>query len=142
MGKPVALALGVAYAFPDVCETILPIVGKIFLPFPNIAQLDQASSISDANGGLLIGPASMHALLGDASIDTSTGDELGFLGGIVNDQTSGKCEIKQSSQTVLYGPEGKGIVRFMDMTFQNMDDTQPNAVGNVMSAFPTVLVGD
>ena len=52
-----------------------------------------------------------------------------------------KCKIVQASGTVLYND--KGIVRFMDATIQNMDDyDQPNANGYVMSAFPTVLVGD
>jgi hypothetical protein len=142
MGKPIAPALGIAYSFPDVCETILPFVGKIPFPFPNIAQLDQADKVSDDSGKeLVVGPAMFHVLLEGAKIADSSGDEAGFIGGIITGDTKGECELTQASTSVKYGSEGKGLVRFMDATLQNIKDSQPNATGNVMSAFPTVLVG-
>lgn len=146
MGKPIALkpiaAEGVASAFPDVCETILPLVGKIPLPFTNVAKLMDADAASDEGGKeLLVGPLGLHVLLEGAEIKDSSGDEVGFLGGVVNEETQGPCKIMQASSSVKYN--GKGIVRFMDATAQNMDDNkQPNATGNVVSGFPTVLVGD
>jgi hypothetical protein len=146
VGKPVALkpitVEGVANAFPDVCETILPLVGKIPLPFTNVAKLMDADTASDVEGKkLLVGPLSLPVLLQEAVIEDSSGDEVGFLGGVMNEETQGKCRIMQASSSVKYN--GKGIVRFMDATFQNMDDyEQPNANGYVMSGFPTVLVGD
>ena len=144
-GKPIAPALGVAYSFPDVCETILPFVGKIQLPFSNVAQLMQLEpgSVSDEPGNqLLIGPAGLPAVLEKAKANTSTGDEVGFLGGIVTGDTNGECEVQHASRTVLYGSEGKGLVRFMDVTTQNVKDGQPNAAGNILAAFPTVIVGE
>ncbi len=145
MGKPVALRpdmpIGVASAFPDVCETILPLVGKVPLPFTNVAQLCDADAASDVEGKkLLVG--GLPVLLEGAMIKESSGDEVGFLGGVVSGGTEGECMIVQASQTVVYGEERKGLVRFMDATIQNIIDGQPNATGNVMSAFPTVLVGD
>ena len=110
-----------------------------------MAQLTQLEpgSVSDEPGReLLIGPARLPAVLSTAKASTSTGDEVGFLGGIITGDTNGECEVQEGSQTVLYGPEGKGLVRFMDATTQNMKDGQPNATGNILAAFPTVLVGD
>lgn len=140
MGKPIAPALGIAYSYPDVCETILPLVGKIPFPFPNVAQLDQTDKVSNEGGELLVGPLRLHVLLEGAKIPDSSGDEGGFIGGIVTGDTKGECELWEASRSVKYG--GNGIVRFMDSTYQNIKDQQPNATGNVMSAFPTVLVGD
>ena len=143
MGKPIAPAMGIAFSFPDVCETILPLVGKIPFPFPNVALLIDADSVSDEKGKeLLVGPSGLHVLLEGAKITDSTGDEAGFLGGIVTGETNGECKLTQASTSVKYGSEGKYLVRFMDITEQNISDEIPNATGNVMSAFPTVLVGD
>jgi hypothetical protein len=145
MGKPIALkpitVEGVATAFPDVCETILPLVGKIPLPFTNVAKLMDADKASDEPGKeLLVGPLGQPVLLKYAVIKESSGDEVGFLGGVVTEDTQGECRIIQASESVLYN--GEGIVRFMDATTQNIKDEQPNATGNVVSGFPTVLVGD
>lgn len=142
MVKPIAPAMGIAFCFPDVCETILPLVGKIPFPFPNIAQLDQADAVTDTDGELIVGPMKLHVLLEGAMIESSTGDEAGFIGGIITGETSGKCKLTQASKTVIYGSEEKGLVRFMDVTEQNISDSTPNATGVVISAFPTVLVGD
>lgn len=143
MGKPIAPALGIAFSFPDVCETILPLVGKIPFPFPNVALLIDADKVSDEPGKeLIVGPLRLHILLQGAKIEDSSGDEGGFIGGIVTENTNGACELWDASGSVKYGPEGKYLVRFMDATNQNMKDSKTNAAGNVMSAFPTVLVGD
>lgn len=138
---PVIPGIGIASAFPDVCETPTP--PRLPIPYTNVAHLDQADSVTDKSGKeLLVGPLRFHVLLEKAKIDSSTGDETGIFGGIVCGDTGGECRVIQSSKSVLYGPEKKGIVRFMDATLQNIIDNQPNASGNVMSSFPTVLVGD
>ena len=142
MGKPIAPAMGIAYSYPDVCETILPFVGKIPFPFPNIAQLDQADKVTNEGGKeLIVGPSKLHVLLRGAKITDSPGDEAGFLGGIVTGETNGECKLTLASTNVKYGSEGRELVRFMDVTEQNISDETPNATGNVMSAFPTVLAG-
>ena len=140
MSRPIAIDQGIAFAFPDVCNTPVPSSpSPIPIPYPNIAMLSDASPKTDeSDKELLIGPDSNYALLQGSAVDTSTGDEHGSIGGLVSGKTKGKCEITTASKTVLYGPEGKGIARFMDPTTQN----DQNAVGMVLSAFPQVLVGD
>lgn len=139
MSKPIAPAMGIAFAFPDICQTPAPPSSPIPIPYPNIAQLDQATGVSDESGKeLLVGPASLHVLLMESEVATSSGDEAGSVGGVTSGTIKGKCQIVQASGSVLYGPDSKGVARFMDSTKQNND----NADGFVMAAFPTVLVGD
>lgn len=137
MAKPIAVADGIAFAFPDVCNTPAPPAPLIPIPYPNIAQLADASPKTDESGKeLFVG--GKHVLLEGATVDTSSGDETGSAGGVGSGVTKGACEITQASSSVKYGPDGLGLVRFMDTTKQN----DGNAVGMVLSAFPTVLVGD
>jgi Domain of unknown function (DUF4150) len=139
MAKPIALAKGIAFAFPDVCKTPAPPGSPIPLPYPNIASLAQASPVTDAAGKeLLVGPAGDHALLKSSTVSTSTGDEPGSVGGVKSGGTKAACSFTQASASVVYGPAGDGLVRFLDTTDQNGG----NARGVVLSAFPTVLVGD
>ena len=100
-------------------------------------MLDQADKVTPKDG-LIVGPAGDQVLLKGAKIPTSTGDEPGSVGGVISSQTKGECEIIIGSSSVVYGPDALGLVRFMDATTQN----GKNATGFVISAFPTVLVGD
>ena len=139
MSRPIAIAKGIAFAFPDVCNTPAPPGSPIPIPYPNIAQLDQADSITDeSDKELLVGSSGDYVLLAEAEISSSAGNEAGSAGGVSSGVTKGPCKITQASQSVVYGPEEKGLVRFMDPTEQN----DGNAVGMVLGAFPTVLVGD
>ena len=140
MGKPIAPAKGIAFAFPDVCLTPAPpSPSPVPIPYPNIAQLADASPVSDASGKeLLVGPSGDHVLLKDAVISSSTGDEAGSSGGVTSGVTKGECKLVQASASVLYGPDKAGLVRTLDQTTQNSN----NAQGIVLSAFPSVLVGD
>ena len=141
MAKPIAINTGIAFAFPDVCLTPAPPSSPIPIPYPNIAMLDQASGVTDQGGKeVLIGPGCNYALLMDSEVCTSTGDEAGSAGGVKSGGIKGTCKVVMASGTVVYGSgsEEKGLARFTDTTEQNAG----NAVGMVMSAFPTVLVGD
>ena len=138
MSKPIAPATGIAFAFPDICKTPTP-GGPVPIPYPNIAQLDQAQNVADQ---LLIGPSSYKALLVDSEVPTSSGDEAGSVGGVKSNGIKGACKITQGSGSVVYGPGKKGIARFGDTTDQNIVGGVANATGMVLSAFPTVLVGD
>ena len=139
MSKPIAPAKGIAFAFPDVCKTPSPPGSPIPVPYPNVAQLDQATGITNASGKeLLVGSNGDYVLLKDAEVKTSSGDESGSVGGVKSGKTKGSCKITGASESVIYGPDKKGIVRFMDTTQQN----DGNAQGVVLSTFPTVLVGD
>lgn len=138
MAKPIAPAKGIASAFPDVCKTQVG-PAQVPLPYPNIAQLSQANSVTNASGKeVLVGPGGDYVLLLDAQVDSSTGDEAGSIGGVKSGGVKGQCRLVQASQSVIYGPQEKGIVRFLDRTEQN----DGNAQGMVLSAFPRVLVGD
>jgi hypothetical protein len=56
MGKPVAIRIpgATAVSYPDVCETILPLVGKVPLPFTNVAQIKPDTKASDKTGKELL----------------------------------------------------------------------------------------
>ncbi len=139
MSKPIAPMMGIAFAFPDVCNTPAPPSPPVPVPYPNIAQLDQALNVTDVGGKeLLVGPSSLHALLQDSEIPSSTGDEAGSVGGVQSGTIKGRCRVTAASGSVVYGPSSKGIARFMDQTKQNND----NADGFILAAFPMVLVGD
>ena len=129
MGKPIAVAKDIAFAFPNVCNTTIPGVGTVPIPYPNIAQLAHASPVSDTNKDLLV--KGSKVLIETSEVPTSSGDEPADPG-----TNSGACTMSQFSRSVLY--HGKGLVRFSDQTSQN----DGNAVGMVLSAEPSVLVGD
>ena len=135
MGKPIAVAKSTAFAFPNVCKTTIPGVGTVPIPYPNIAQLADASPVSDTNGDLLV--KGSKVLLENSKVTSSSGDEPADpSSGVSSGTKSGECSMSQFSQSVFYN--GKGIVRFGDQTSQNGG----NAVGMVLSAEPSVLVGD
>ena len=139
MSKPIGPATGVAFAFPDVCKTPAPPAPPVPIPYPNTAQLEKATGITNESGKeLLVGSGSLHVLLLDSEVETSTGDEAGSVGGVKSGAIKRKCKVTQASSSVKYGPDEKGIARFMDATEQN----DGNAAGYVLSAFPTILVGD
>lgn len=129
MGKPIAPAKDIAFAFPNICNTTIPPAGPVPIPYPSIAQLGDASPVSDTNGDLLVGGTPV--LVEDSQVSSTSGDEPADPG-----TNSGPCSMSEFSASVLYN--GKGIVRFGDQTSQNND----NATGTVLSAEPSVLVGD
>lgn len=138
MSRPIAIKKGIAFAFPDVCQTPVPLLGLIPFPFVNVAQLSDADKVSDSSGKeLKIGPPGDYAILMGSTVSRSSGDESGTGKGVVSGTTEGECEVVSASGTVLYGSDGKGIARFGDSTLQN----NKNASGMVLSAFPPVLVG-
>jgi hypothetical protein len=138
MGRPIALKKQTAMAFPDICRTPVPTpVNEVPIPYPNIAQFTDASDVSDVgNKELLVGGS--HVLLEGSKVQSSQGDQAGANGGIKSGSTGGECTITQASASVKYGPKGLGVARLMDPTEQN----DGNAAGFVLSANPTVLVGD
>lgn len=135
MGQPVCPTQGIAFAFPDVCNTPTP-GGPVPIPYPNIAQLADAQNVAD---DLLLGPAGLKAVLMDSEIATSSGDEAGSAGGVTSGTIKGACKVTGASSSVKYG--GKGIARFGDTTSQNRAGNTGNATGTLLGAFPTVLIG-
>jgi uncharacterized Zn-binding protein involved in type VI secretion len=134
MAQPAAIADGMAVAFPDVCLTPAPPGPPVPVPYPNIAQLADATNTS-ADGGAAVFAGGKPILLENSEIAQSTGDEAGSNGGVSSGGTKGKCTFTTFSQTVKI--HGKGVVRFGDTTSQNGG----NAVGSVLSIPVTVVVG-
>jgi uncharacterized Zn-binding protein involved in type VI secretion len=130
MGRPICPAQGIAFAFPDICNTPSP-GGPIPIPYPNIAQL---SDVTGEAKDLQVG--GMKVLVKGSKVATSSGNEGGTAGGgVTSGKIKGEMEVSAGSATVLCG--GKEIARFGDPTQQNSG----NAVGTLLGAFPTVLVG-
>jgi hypothetical protein len=134
MSKPIAIAQGIAFAFPDVCLTPAPPGPDVPIPYPNVAQLSGAQAVAT---DLVVGPNETPALLVDSNVPNSTGSPPNVRG-VTSGGALGQCDMTQGSGSVVYGPSSKGVVRFGDPTQQN----DGNAQGTVLSAFPTVLVGD
>lgn len=133
MAQPVAIAQGMAFAFPDVCNTPTPGGPPVPIPYPNIAQLADATPNS-ATGGAPVFANGKPIVLSNSMIPTSTGDEAGSAGPI-----KGPCTFSTASATVKIN--GQGVVRFGDSTEQNKGNPNGNAIGQVLSAPSTVLAG-
>jgi uncharacterized Zn-binding protein involved in type VI secretion len=129
MAQPIAIADGIAFAMPDVCNTPAPPGSPVPIPYPNIAQLADATGTS-ADGGAAVFAGGKAILLKDSIIPQSSGDEAGSAS-----PTKGKAEFTGGSSSVKI--HGKEVVRFGDTTSQNGG----NATGSVLSSPVTVLVG-
>jgi len=130
MGQPITVTDGICFAFPDVCLTPAPPSSPVPIPYPNIAQLSDATdTASDVNAG------GKPVVTEASSIASSSGDEAGSSGGVSSGTTKGECKFTTFSSTVK--ANGKGVVRLGDSTTQNKE----NAVGTVLGGLPTVLVG-
>ena len=130
MAQPITVTDGICFAFPDVCLTPAPPGPPVPIPYPNIAQLADATgtaSTVNAGGKPVVTEAS--------SIASSSGDEAGSNGGVTSGTTKGECKFTTFSATVR--ANGKAIVRLGDTTTQNGG----NAVGTVLGGLPNVLVG-
>jgi hypothetical protein len=98
-------------AAPDVCKVPTP-GGPVPTPFVNSAQdsmLTKGSKSVTING---------HPVaLTDSELSTSTGDEPGTAGGLISSKFKGKMAWGSGSVDVKI--EGKGVVRFLDVTLHN-----------------------
>lgn len=96
---------------PDVCKTPTP-GGPVPTPYINIAL------ISDLTKGTKKVRISGHPIaIAKSKLKTSMGDEPGTLGGIFSNKNKGKMAWATASPNVK--AEGKGVVRFMDITMHN-----------------------
>ncbi|HEX8309331.1 MAG TPA: DUF4150 domain-containing protein [Allosphingosinicella sp.] len=134
MAQPIAIADGIAFAMPDVCNTPAPPGSPVPIPYPNIAQLSDATGTS-VDGAKAVYAAGKAILLKGSVIAQSSGDEAGSAGGVSSGTTKGKTEFTGFSSSVKI--HGKEVVRLGDSTKQN----NGNAVGSVLSTPVTVLVG-
>ena len=125
---------GICFAFPDVCLT--PPAPPVPIPYPNIGQLSDATSVSDSTGTGQVTVGGKPVVLANTStIPSTVGDEAGSGGGVMSGSTKGAVEFTRGSATVTI--HGKAVVRMFDPTEQN----NGNAVGVVLGGVPNVLVG-
>jgi len=98
-------------AAPDVCKVPTP-GGPVPTPFVNSAQdsmLTKGSKSVTING---------HPVaLTDSELSVSSGDEPGTAGGLISSKFKGKMAWGSGSVDVKI--EGKGVVRFLDVTLHN-----------------------
>ncbi|HEX5656655.1 MAG TPA: DUF4150 domain-containing protein [Polyangiales bacterium] len=97
---------------PDVCKTPVPGGPPVPVPYVNSAKDAQL-----ANGSKRTTIGGHPIALEDSYIALSTGDEPGTAGGIISSKVKGKLTWASSSPNVRV--EGKGVVRFMDVTQHN-----------------------
>lgn len=129
MGQPLAVTDGIAFAFPNICLTVVG-PATVPIPYPSIAQLADATKTSTTvkAGGKAI-------ILKDSEVGSTTGDAAGSSGGVTSGGTGGKCTFTQGSSSVKVN--GQAVVRMGDPTQQN----GTNAMGTVLAGLATVLVG-
>lgn len=96
---------------PDVCKTPSP-GGPVPIPYVNVAM--DSSLASGTKKVKVEGKMAAHE---KANISTSMGDEPGTAGGLISSKFKGKLTWATSSPNVKL--EGKGAVRFLDVTQHN-----------------------
>lgn len=116
-------------AVPDVCKTPTP-GGPIPIPYINVAFNRNLTK-----GTKKVRIAGNSIAISKSKLSTSTGDEPGTLGGIVSGKFKGKMAWGTSSMNVK--AEGKGVVRFMDITMHNGNtyNTAWTEIGNIAVTF-------
>lgn len=114
-------------AAPDVCKVPTP-GGPVPTPFVNSAQdsmLAKGSKSVTING---------HPVaLTDSELSTSTGDEPGTAGGLISSKFKGKMTWGSGSVDVKI--EGKGVVRFLDVTLHNGNSFNTTFMSNGGTGF-------
>jgi uncharacterized Zn-binding protein involved in type VI secretion len=114
-------------AAPDVCKVPTP-GGPVPTPFVNSAQdamLTKGSKSVTING---------HPVaLTDSELSVSSGDEPGTAGGLISSKFKGKMAWGSGSVDVKI--EGKGVVRFLDVTLHNGNTYNTSFMSNGSTAF-------
>lgn len=98
-------------AAPDVCKVPTP-GGPVPTPFVNSAQ---DSMLTKGSKSVTI--EGHPVALTDSELSTSSGDEPGTAGGLISSKFKGKMTWGGGSVDVKI--EGKGVVRFLDVTLHN-----------------------
>lgn len=137
MGLPITtVAPGVCFAFPDVCDTVVPFVGTVPIPYANVAKLQDAEDAAEtvkAGGNAVV-------TVNSKITDSSGAEPAKPSSGVVSGTKNKACTFPKGSTSVFV--EGHAVVRMFDPTSQNESDgAVGNAVGTVLGGVPTVLVG-
>jgi len=114
-------------AAPDVCKVPTP-AGPVPTPFVNSAQdsmLTKGSKSVTING--------YPVALTDSELSTSSGDEPGTAGGLISSKFKGKLACGSGSVDVKI--EGKGVVRYLDVTLHNGNSFNTSFMSNGGTGF-------
>jgi Domain of unknown function (DUF4150) len=127
--------LSINIAFPDVCKTPTP-AGTVPLPLPNLAP---ATTHIPVVFNIFIGGGMVHNQLTLAP--TSTGDEPGVGGGVLDSMIKGMSCYLLGSFKVIYGVAP--AARMASPTIQNCAGVIPNALGAALipSQVKVLLLG-
>lgn len=126
---------GMCVAFPDVCKTPAPPAPPIPIPYPNMAQLTQATGSTCSQKVTFDGK---KVVTTDTKIPQSNGDEAGTLGGVVSNCNMNQATFKLGSSKVLV--EGKKVVYLGCMTGQNGSNANMPAGAQVAPSQAKVFV--
>lgn len=124
---------GQAFAIPDVCKVPAPPAPPIPTPFPNTAQLNQASKTSTK-----VKFGNKPVVTKKSEIPRSMGDEAGTLFGMVSNRNMDKVTFKKASSTVKV--EGQPVVHVTSMTSHNGSNANMPAGAQVAPSQTKVLV--
>ena len=105
---------GMCMAFPDVCKTPAPPAPPIPIPYPNMAQLTQATGSTCSQKVTFDGKKVVTTA---SKIPQSNGDEAGTLGGVASNVNMNTCEYMMYSFDVKF--EGNNVCRMGDPLFHN-----------------------
>lgn len=105
-------ASGTCLGVPDVCQVPAPPAPPIPTPFPNMAQVANASGTSTK---VLF--ENKDAVVETSEIPSSDGDQAGSAGGVVSGTVAQKVVFKLGSSVVK--AEGKGVVFLTATTAHN-----------------------
>ncbi|MCL4704864.1 DUF4150 domain-containing protein [bacterium] len=133
MGSPIATndSSFICQAFPDVCKTQVG-PAQVPIPYPNIGKLSDATGFAPT---VFAGGFNVISTASQIPDQLTTGDEAGAIGGVRSGTTKGAVKFKNELSKVFVN--GQAVVRMFDKTEQN----NGNALGQVLSGMPTVLVG-
>ena len=127
--------ININVAFPDVCKTPTP-AGPVPLPYPNLAP---SMTHIPVVINIFIGGGMAHNLLTIAP--TSTGDEAGVVGGVLDSVIKGISLYLLGSFKVIYGVAP--AARTTSPTLQNCAGVVPNTAGAALipSQVKVLLLG-
>lgn len=115
---------GMCMAMPDVCKTPAPPAPPVPMPYPNIANCNQALPPTCS---LTVKVECMPALTKASEIPMSSGDEAGSAGGVMSGKIKGETTFKTFSLKVKF--EGQSVVYQTCTTAQNGKNA--NAQGGI-----------
>ncbi len=104
---------GISIVFPDLCYTIVPILGKVPIPYPNIGKASDTDK-----GPKKVKTDKKMPMVKGAKYKKTSGDEAGTAGGgIISAKQMKEAEFMMYSFDVKF--EGKGVCRLGDPMFHN-----------------------